>query len=521
MTKWNQRIGLRGTILPTALGVAAVGIGAGVWAAGPYNNDGSDTLGEVAPWTITQSAANLTYRALGSSTGEGNLLKSPPTQTVAFMSRNFKSSVLAAGAHPGWAPTTANVLGLDAAVVVTKNNAAGKIQNITLPNDTAPAGKFNFDNDMSLILSGASAEGTDAACRSTARQAAYKRWAGLMHNGGYIDHFYRRNDASGTSDTIRERVLTASSTNGGRYCNGQAPGGLKSDGVTLYTNLDAEDMDPIRRDCPAEVRDGQGNLTARATKCIYYPFNFACTNGQTAAGTETVNGETIPTGTACTQGLVVALTQGDPDLAHPGTDLPVTVSIAQRVANDPSGTTLGFAGREAVKTAGILTAGPTINKTGFADASVRQNFYPLARRLFLNRGDDVSDAGQLTEENTLYDYAVNNNGRCHMQPIMSKFGFVTCHANCSSSTWGTSYNLCEDGDIPVAESTKALCVASGKTCPTTGTMPICCSTTTACTAGAVCGDVPLTANGLFCNSSAECASGNCAAQAGTGFMVCQ
>jgi hypothetical protein len=512
MTKWNQRIGARGTILPTALGVAVAGIGFGVWAAGPYNLDGSDTLGEVAPYTITQSGANLAYRALGSTTGENNLVAG--TQTVAFMSRNFKSAVL--GSHSSWAPSTGNVLGLDAAVLVT-SSWASRMQNVTLPNTVAPTGKFDPDNDMSLILAGAGAAGTDAACRSSARMAAYKRWATAMHTSGYIDHFYRRNDASGTSDTIRERVLTTSSgTSGGRFCNGQASGGVKSDGVTLYTNMDAEDFDPIRRDCPAEVRDSSDNLVARATKCIYYPYNYACTYGQTAAGTETVNGETIPSGTACTQGLVVALTQGDPDLANPGKDLPVTVSIAQRVAADIAHSTLGFAGREAVKTAGIATAGPTINKTGFADASVRQNFYPLARRLFLNRGDDVADAGRLAEENILYDYAVNNNGRCHMQPIMSKFGFVTCHANCNSSTWGTSYNLCEDGDIPVAESTMTLCVASGKSCPASGTMPICCSTGATCVASAVCGDVPKTASGLYCNSSAECASGTC-----TSSSVCQ
>ena len=522
MTKWNERSGLRGTVLPTAFGVAAMGVGVAVWAAGPYINAGSDTLGDVAPYTITQSGANLTYQALGSGTGENNMNAVPPKQSIAFMSRNIKASILTP--HPTWAPGVANVLGLDAAVIV-ESSWASRMQNVQLPQSTGtPTGKFDVYNDMSLLLAGKGAQGTDAACRHPDRLAAYKRWATPMHTGGYIDHFYRRNDASGTSDTIRERVLyNAGSPSGGRYCNGQAPGGVKSAGppMVLYTNEDAEDMDPIRRDCPAAVYDSSTppNLVQRTTKCIYYPYNYGCTHGQVAAGTETVGSETVPAGTLCTQGFVVALTQGDPDLSNPGKDLDVTVSMAKRVAADEAHSTLGFAGRESVKTVGVATAGPTINHISFSDASVRGNFYPLSRRLYLNHGDNVSDSGQQAEEDKLYSYAVTNNGRCHMQPIMPKFGFVACHTNCNPATWGTSYNLCEDGDIPGAETTMTLCIAGGKNF----TSGVCCSTGAAGTVGSPCPDPASgTGSGSYCNSTAECAAGlTCKPLAGSTFNACQ
>jgi hypothetical protein len=472
-----------GLSLPTAVGVATAGLGVAAWAAGPYTNAGSDTLGEVAPYTIIQSGANLTYKALGSGTGESNLVAG--TQTVAFMSRNFKSSVLTS-ARSSWQPTPANVLGLDAAVVVTTADAT-RVQNITMRTAGAPAGKFYPGTDLALILSGLNATGTTADCMAQERLDALDRWS-TNSQIDQVDHFYRRNDASGTSDTIRERVLTNATGKGGRFCNGQAPGGLKGDG-TFYTNADAEDMDPIRRTC-----SGFDATNFKATKCIYYPYNVRCDKADGSKPTAASGVSGVPNGTLCTQGLVVAITDGDPDSAfvpghptdlHPSATLPVTVSIAKRVEADGSFKTFGYAGREAVKTSWIATAGPAIStsaasRLSFGDDSVRQNIYPLARRLFLNRGFNVTDPLQLAEENKLYTYATGDDGRCNMAPIMTKFGFVSCHLNCDSGTWGSETNLCEDADIPVAEDTMALCVAGGK--QVKAQTDICCATNAACSA---------------------------------------
>src|SRR5262249_61929852 len=88
--------------------------------------------------------------------------------------------------------------------------------------------------------------------------------------------------------------------------------------------------------------------------------------------------------TGGTLGLVVALSQPDPGLSD------VTVSIGKRVANDPQGKSIGYAGREgAVSIPGatkvnIHTIVPSI-------PNVRVGLYDLSRRLFIQRGD-INDA---------------------------------------------------------------------------------------------------------------------------------
>ena len=160
MTKRNQRTGLRGMVLPTAIGAAAIGVGS-AWAAlsVPYNFDGSDTLGDVAPSTITASGATkLHYRAMGSGTAENGMVAG--TQSIGFMSRNFKSAIL--GTHGTWQPQPNNVLGLDAAVAVVRNWTQ-KMQNVALPQDAANPGKAVPESDFSLVMSGYQAAGTYSA----------------------------------------------------------------------------------------------------------------------------------------------------------------------------------------------------------------------------------------------------------------------------------------------------------------------------------------------------------------------
>lgn len=488
----SMRRGLRGTLLPTTLAVAFSGVGLAAWAA--FDNAGSDTLGDVAPDTIVAAHADLTYKAFGSGEAENRMLAG--TQSVGFMSRNFKAAYLAPGTgHPSWQPAPNNVLGLDAAVVVEPNKG-DQAKNLSLAPDPANPGKALPGSDLALVLGGLDAAGTTEACRHPDRLAALDRLTTAMHVD-QIDHFYRRNDASGTSDTIRERVLTSSSGKGGRFCNGQAPGGVKASNGYVYTNMDAEDVDPIRRDCVGS------SARKKATKCTFWPYNLACTAGSTS---NAANAPTIPAGIACTQGLVVALTETDPEAAD------VTVSIAHRVGDDVGGKTLGYAGRESVRQLGSPTAGPTLNKRSFADDNVRSNDYPLARRLFLNHGDQLPNSANPGDANyakqqaetTLYSFATDPaDGRCNMHNIMKRWGFVSCYKNCAITPDG--YNLCDDGTIPAAESTQALCVAVGKQ-PTAST-DICCSTGTTGTVGTPCPPAAGSGSGYACSDNSDCAAG--------------
>jgi len=483
MTKWYRDALSRRTILPTSLAVATVGVGVAVWAAGPFPNQGSDTLGDVAPDTITASGASLTYQALGSGQAETDMLAG--TQTLGFMSRNFKQTIL--NNHGTWQPDPTNVLGLDAASIVAPPRGT-LLRNVALPQNPANPGHAMPESMLSLILSGYQAQGTAAACRHPNRLQAISDFENLI-GGTTLTKFYRRNDASGTSDTIRERVMTtATGTSGGRFCNGQAPGGQKAD-LTLYTNMDAEDMDPIRGECPAA-----GALNP--TKCIFWPYNVTCTNGQTSVGGEVTG---MPAGIACTQGLVVAITQADPGRPD------VTLSIAYRVNADPYNGTFGYAGREAVKQ-GNLTFGPKINGISNADLNVRANAYPLSRRLFLNHGDNPAahvTAAQQAEEDTLYNYATSD--RCNMHDIMKKWGFVTCYKNCNLKP--TDYNLCDDSNIPAAETTMGLCVAEGKTCASGA---LCCGGATCPTDTLKCPVVTHSAAaGESCSTDLDCQTGTC------------
>jgi hypothetical protein len=497
---------MKGTILPATLAVTASGIGVAVWAAGPYNDDGSDTLGDVAPATIAACGANLIYRAMGSGQAETNM--NNHTQSLGFMSRNFNQSTLTT--HPTWQPQKRNVLGLDAAVLV-ENNYASRMQDLALAPDPNYPGKALPDSDLALVLGGTSdienvtingvvtpmsgASGSTAACRSQARLDALDRLTTAMAVD-QINHIFRRNDASGTSDTMKERLRIF------RFCNGQAPGGLKSDGVTLNHNSDAEDMDPIRRACvPASGR-------ANATKCTYWPYNVACTAGVAASG---VSG--VPNGTPCTQGLVVALTDVDPQADD------VTMSIAHRVGDDGTHKTLGYSGRAGVKQPGAPTAGPTINRTSYADAIVRLNQYMLSRRLYLNHGDPLP-AGhddQQLQEDTLYNCATDpDNGACVMEPIIKQYGFITCDPSCDNQQSG--YNLCRDTPFPPNEALPSLCIATGKLGDGKAR---CCATGLLSTSGVACGTPVCAASGEPCNVNADCCSGTTCQDTGGVVTICQ
>jgi hypothetical protein len=399
------------------------------------------------------------------------------------------------------------------------------MQDLSLDPDPNYPGKALPDNDLALVLGGTSdvenvtingvtvpmsgAAGTSAACRSQARLDALDRLTTAM-GVDQINHIYRRNDASGTSDTFKERIRIF------RFCNGQAPGGLKSNGVDLYHNSDAEDMDPIRRDC---VAGAPTDPAKNVTKCSFWPYNVACTKGQTS--TATVPGAPVPAGITCTQGLVIALTDKDPGMDD------VTVSIAKRVAADGTHKTLGYAGRAAVKVTGAPTAGPTINRTSFADAIVRINGYLLSRRLYLNHGDRLPNStlttdvnyDQQVQEDLLYDFATGDNGRCNVDPIISSpiHGFITCDLQCDNPV--ATYNLCRDRPFPSNEALPNLCIAAGKAGDGS---KICCSTGLVSPSdGSNCPAAVCATSGQPCYQTADCCTGTTCQDVGLSIKECQ
>ena len=514
-----------------------------------YHFKGSDTLFDIMTTAINNARAagipgakNLFYDGSGSGNAENQMKYNAGTgapvagasiplavQSIGPMSRNFRPATIDSAAvgfaaadgatatrqgHASWAPTCQNVVGLDAAVFITRGSGAGSaLKNVNFPtavdaaiatdpttravtNNTALPPSFNdgsafnntsatvnYSNLLMVILGGVDGSGTLQACSDPRRVQAVQDLAAAM-GVATIDHLYRRDDNSGTTDTWKDRIITQNVGTdprypilGGRFCNGQSIGGIngaanqtglcatsrgvcttdancpvctgtdvatcdKSGHEVCQYNLNNQDLDPLRRPCVAA--DG-----------THAPSS--CTDMFTGRTCQASDGNAN-----CTQGLVVALSDADP-----GSDS-VTNSIAARIKSDASGQSVGYAGKEAVLP-GKGTKGLTINTTGFTDVNVRKGAYLLSRRLFLQNalvagqvvGDQPSDTAgpnisltgqgtaQLAAEQNLFTYMTDPagsltggvSGRSITDPIVKQFNFITCSTDPTIDPCTLSNNL--------------------------------------------------------------------------------
>jgi len=487
------------TSLATSLAVVATG-SAGVMAAAPYAFVGSDTLTEVTRDAIAQcesagglcTAGSLTYTNTGSGAAETALLASPPTQRIAPMSRNFKASVLTA--HNGWTPQQQNIIGLDAAVVVEKNAASGysKCPNLAAALDPAVPGKAQVDTLIGLVLSGKGGTGDTVACSHPDRLAAVDTLAGCFGGISFIDHFYRRDDRSGTTDTVKERFRVQ------RFCNGRA-GGLVSG---LDNNLANDDADPIRRSCVPQ------SSTHAKTSCTLWPAATQCTAGDAN----------------CTQGLVVALSQNDPNLPD------ITTSIARRIRLDSNNQTLGFAGREASRQTG--NASTNINGISPSNFAIRTRAYIASRRLFVNwsdipvgtgrsGGQTADDIANDTAQLNLYTWITDPvlGGRFNVDPILIAHGFLPCTDDYSDPSGPN--NLCSNQlPPPAAESTPPSCIPAGL--PGNATNWCCSTAAVSPAAPTVCPAYACNTANAACSGSGQgtCCTGLTCTDQGTGNFAC-
>jgi hypothetical protein len=421
--------------------------------------------------------------------------------------------------HAAWAPTSTSVVGLDAAVFVVKNGVnldnvdfttfvdasvptafkKGDINNASISsafgngngfgNKTAactlcgqsgqpacPANCVNYNNIMSIVMGGVDGSGTLAACADPRRVQAIQDLAGFL-GATTLNHLFRRDDNSGTTDTFKDRIIVVKNTGsiatryvftGGRFCNGTAVGQISgaapqqgvcsnNRALTCFANKDCgtpnippsctttpgpnqcvycqynlnnQDFDPIRRPCSPS--DG----TRAATSCTDMTTGQPC---QANDGNPN-----------CTQGFVVALSDADPGSPD------VTVSIGKRVGLG-DGSILGYAGREAALGTGAKAI--KINTLSASDSNVRDSSYMLARRLFIQNtfvnSTDANDvptdnqtansvtgagAAQLTAEQNLWNQFLSN--RALMDPIVRQFNFIRC----ASGADGDDPNL-ESGNL--------------------------------------------------------------------------
>jgi len=555
-----------------------------------YHLKGSDTLFDIITQGINAARAaaipganNLFYDGTGSGNAEAQMRFVTGTtpgsshlgvQSIGPMSRNFRpneidplavgftqrdATHLSAIGHAAWAPTCTNVLGLDAAVLLTRNGGPGSTcKNLTFPtfvdnsipasavsrantNNTALPSAFgdgsafnnisatvNYSNLLMVVLAGVDGSGSIGACSDPRRVQALQDLAQCM-GVDHIEHVFRRDDNSGTTDTFKDRIMVVGSSAdarypwvGGRFCNNQSIGGINGStnqtgicsvtrtvntckvdadcpilsGTTHETcqfNLNNQDFDPIRRSCVAP------DATHTPTSCTDMVTGLAC---QASDGNPN-----------CTQGLVVALSDTDPG----STD--VTTSIAARVKNDPAGQTVGYAGRESVAP-GRGTKALTMNTVSPSDANVRKETYLLSRRLFLQNGglsgttdDDLTDdlagpnigitgkgAAQFSAEQNFFNWATNH---ANIDTIVKANGFITCAPTVGDDPCGLSNNLC--AKTPAA----AVAAALGALQPNGSAGP-----------GGSGGTKTIRSDGLLasgvgdsCSGTAACAGGTCSAGA--------
>jgi hypothetical protein len=601
-----------------------------------FHLKGSDTLFDIMTTAISNArtagvpgAKNLFYDGSGSGNAETQMqanngsgakisgLSLPlAVQSIGPMSRNFRPSIIDASAagflaadgntagnkgHASWAPGIPNVLGLDAAVVFTKSGACKNINfptfvdnaltlsptrransnNTGLPTAFADGSAFNngsatvnYSNLLMVVLSGVDGSGTLAACADARRVQAVQDLAGCV-GVNTIDHIYRRDDNSGTTDTFKDRIMVVSDSAdprypwiGGRFCNGKAIGGIDGSvskpgvcsnssttacntdadcsGGTCRFNVNNQDFDPIRRPCVA----------ADASHAA-----VSCTNMLTGAPCQAGDAN-------CTQGLITALSDNDP-----GSDS-ITNSIAARVKNDATGQSIGYAGKEAVL-AGKGTKGMNMNTTSFSDANVRKENYLLSRRLFLMNAqvtdplappqpdaDKPTDgagpaigtalgggATQLQAEQNLFAWMTSTtaspSGRQNVDSIVKQFNFIPCLDDSTQDVSTASNNLCAKTPAAPAAKAKGAYKPDGITGGLTGAPSIdsqgrvwngssatqfSTSNGTLCVGGTASGGLcPVSAgraSNSACSQNSDCTSGVCMDGLGLGYtgtagLLCQ
>jgi hypothetical protein len=453
---------------------------------GCFRFDGSDTLTNVAQQAVVGSGACLSYHNAGSGQGEKNITNgatgTPTTiQGVAPMSRNFVPTVTTIPVN------VSNVVALDAPVF-TFQTLGSQICGDLEPGHVA--GDFStgpLNSNLAIILGGypkggvgTRSTGTTAECADPHRVQALDDLASCQ-GVDQILHVYRRDDKSGTQDTFREHL------NFDFWCNGNSPGNANH----ADSNTKNEDNDPIRRPCVG------ADATKAYTKCTYFPTGQQC-----SAGDPTINDSVYGT-LSCTQGVVVALSQGDP-----GAD-DITVSIGRRVGLDLSHRTVGVAGLASHDPANLKSQGATINTITFEPANIRLKTYMLARRLFIMGDVATADSSRNTEEGKFFTYATGN---CGMVPIVQNAGFLIPqdppNPNCSNQPCSDLTNNPLGCGVPEAGSgIKAQTIAFKEAC--NGSNP-CATTGASCLSPATCGDIsPKLPNTYGCNDNAQCASGHC------------
>jgi hypothetical protein len=309
-------------------------IGAGAVGASALNIKGSDTLYNLTQAIITSCqqtdglpAGSIVYDGTGSGNGESGMKSG--TQQVAPMSRAVKGATSGAGctvSGTAGSPTTVEglVLGLDGIAIIGATTTAGSAacngaadpdcngspSNVGLAYSTPVAGTTytlsNWKDVLRIVYAGvdmaAGSSMTTRDCNSTLRRAVVNSWGNMFQNAcsssscTQLRHAFRRDDASGTTDTLVTLLGLASIVSTGSspstpFCNALKPTDTAPTLGRFYP--DYQDNDVIRRACL-----GSNNGTTPSTS----PHEQVCSrNGDLGLVLTIPPVDTLPQGTLAGQ----------------------------------------------------------------------------------------------------------------------------------------------------------------------------------------------------------------------------
>jgi len=276
-----------------------------------------------------------------------------------------------------------------------------------------------------------------------------------------------------------------------------------------------------------------------------------CNNGDVLHVSDPHNpyGVKIP----CSQGLIVALSEVDPDPPPVGKLNPdVSISIGKRIEVAFDCDLMGLSGLPMLVPGQV--PGFTINTQGYDEDTIRGGHYAMWRRLFLqnrNPPDPWNDptgkqrmadrmawtgsAARCTEEQKLYDWATNRQNMC---PICTQYGFYDPIPECTQSCPDPRNGTC----LPAEPGHGAPKMNTGAEAPGAAQRGAACDTAYPCVAngqiatssGGNCGGteagkcpvIPTLGVGYACNLTAggaldKCSGGNATCNTSGNIEVCQ
>jgi hypothetical protein len=263
-------------------------MGGGVSAVGALSNInmlGSDTINLLTKDVINNcpGATGITYLGTGSGNGESKMTATaagtataPDQQTAAPMSRFLNGTAVAATCSVNGGSTASGlVVALDGiALVANGTNAAVSCGGVAFnkPITVAgadcpgcsggtytPADAFDFMRVAWYGIHHNDPTGATPDCNSDVRKTLLSNYGNIFQNacpsgtGGCpagVRHLWRRDDASGTTDTFNTLIGGGAAT--GKFCNvngGLTTGNGQVLGGTAKYGFDFQDNDPVRTTC--------------------------------------------------------------------------------------------------------------------------------------------------------------------------------------------------------------------------------------------------------------------------------